>query len=173
MTNTDISIHILEIAQNALAAGASLVHVEVVETADSVSFTVTDDGVGMTKDEAVNALLVGYSTKNSSGFGIPNCKSAAESADGEFSIESGIGHGTCVRASFMKRAEVTLGDIAETFAALMCAERDADIVFTHTADGREVCAVDTRQWRTLLGSVPLSTPVVVSFAKDYIRERET
>ncbi|HBK61834.1 MAG TPA: ATP-binding protein, partial [Firmicutes bacterium] len=45
----ELSMHILDIAQNSIAAGAKVVRIDVVEdaAADTMTITVADDGSGM------------------------------------------------------------------------------------------------------------------------------
>ena len=45
----DLSLHILDIAQNSITAGARHLDLTLTEEAGQIAFTVTDDGCGMSR----------------------------------------------------------------------------------------------------------------------------
>ncbi len=71
----ELSLHILDIMQNSVVAGAKLVGLEIDEdtAADILKFTITDDGKGM-PPEMVKAVVDPFTTSRSTrkvGMGIP------------------------------------------------------------------------------------------------------
>lgn len=59
----DISLHILDIAQNSLAANASLVEISVEETSDYIEVTIKDNGKGMSEEELKKVTDPFYTTR--------------------------------------------------------------------------------------------------------------
>jgi hypothetical protein len=62
-----------------------------------------------------------------------------------------------------------LGDIAGTFTSLVGTAPEIDFLLIYSGDGRSFTA-DTREFREVLGGVPLNEPEVLSFIDGYIRE---
>lgn len=171
----EISLHILDIAENAILSGASLIEIELDETPDEVAVTVTDDGCGMTDEELVLSVTEGYTTKEHGlGLGIPKFRSAAESCGGTFSIESKPQRGTAVRATFPKRGGLPLGDMTGAVCALLSGIGEGNIVFTHDimdSNGMYRVGLDTRAERRILGDIPISTPEVIIFMREYLGDQ--
>ena len=168
-------MHLLDIAQNSIRAGARTVHLTAVEdpAGDTLTLEVADDGCGMDGPTAARALDPFYTSRQSRkvGLGLPFFKMAAELTGGSLSLHSAPGAGTVVTAGFglthIDRAP--LGDMAGTFMALLTARPDLDVVYTPRTPQGEFCA-DTRQFRALLEGVPLNDGAVLAFAGEYIRE---
>ncbi len=168
----EVSLHILDIAENAILSGCRLIEIELEETPLEYRVTVRDDGEGMTEEELSMCLVEGYTTKeNGMGLGLPRFRRAAESCGGTFSISSTPGRGTKVRATFPKVGDVVLGDITGAVCAVISGIGDGDIVFTHDIEcGGNTYRVglDTRAERRVLGTLELSTPEVILFIKEYL-----
>ena len=101
---TEISLNILDIAQNSIRACAKLVEIIVsARTAsDELTIIIKDDGHGMT-DEQLNSVTDPFFTTRTTrkiGLGIPFYKMAAECTGGSFSIVSEKNKGTTVTAVF-------------------------------------------------------------------------
>ena len=103
--------------------------------------------------------------------GIPLFKMAAEQTGGGLEIESEIGVGTNVRASFKTDSVdfTPLGDIASTVQMLITMNTDRDFVYKHTVNEREFIA-DTREIKGILGDVPLDTYEVSQWILEFIKE---
>ena len=171
----EIALNILDVAENSVRAGASLVEITVAvdEGEDTLSVTIADDGCGMT-DEQIRQVTDPFFTTRTTrkvGLGVPFFKQAAELTGGRFSIDSAVGKGTTTRAVFRLRSidRMPLGDMAATYCSLVMVSEGTDFVYTHTVDGRSFTA-DSREFRAVLEGVPLSTPDVQAFIRDYIRE---
>ena len=100
----DLSLHVMDIVENSIASGASVVLVSIEEddAADRLVITIHDNGKGMTESESSNALDPFYSTKQGKrfGLGIPLLKQAAIESGGELDLISKPGTGTVIRAEF-------------------------------------------------------------------------
>jgi len=173
----EISLHILDIVQNSIVAGASLICVSIYESTDKDEFTVTitDNGKGMSK-ELVKNVIDPFTTSRTTrkvGLGIPLFKTAAELTGGSFKIDSVLGEGTVVTASFVRSSidRQPLGDIEGTMLGLFTSYESIDFVYTHELDG-EVFKTDTRELKEILGGVSLSEPEVYLWLADYLKEGE-
>ena len=173
----ELSLNILDIAQNSLSAGAGLVTLTVDEDsgADSLTLRVEDDGRGMDADTLQRVRDPFYTTRTTRkvGMGIPLFRMAAEMTGGSLDIVSEPGKGTAVTASFSLSHidRMPLGDMAGTVTALIRLNPGVDFVYRHTVDGRSF-EMDTRALRAPLGDVPLSEPDVMEWIDGYRREQE-
>ncbi len=173
----ELSLNILDIAQNSLSAGAGLVTLTVDEDsgADSLTLRVEDDGRGMDADTLQRVRDPFYTTRTTRkvGMGIPLFRMAAEMTGGSLDIVSEPGKGTAVTASFSLSHidRMPLGDMAGTVTALIRLNPGVDFVYRHTVDGRSF-EMDTRELRAQLGDVPLSEPDVMEWIDGYLREQE-
>jgi anti-sigma regulatory factor (Ser/Thr protein kinase) len=162
----DLSLHVLDIAENATSAGASLVqiHLEEDPSKDSLRISVRDNGRGMKREMLEKACdpLVTTRTTRRVGLGLSLLEMAAQQADGELRISSEPGVGTDVEATFRLSHidRKAYGDFASTMITLIVGSGDVDFVFESNADGREV-ALDTRQIKESLGESYITSPEVL------------
>ena len=121
----EISLNILDVAENSTRAGASLVQitVDVQPEADKLTVIITDDGCGMTPEQIRQVTDPFYTSRTTRkvGLGVPFFKFAAESTGGSFSIESEPGKGTMVTAVFTLNHidRMPLGDMTATIHTLI------------------------------------------------------
>ena len=172
----------MDIAQNSISAGASLITIQVVEDlpGDLLSISVTDNGCGMTKEQVEHVIDPFYTTRTtrSVGLGVPLFKMEAEMTGGSFVIDSEKGKGTTLTASFKPSSVdmIPLGDIAGTVQLLISCNPDRDFLFTRQRRGTDGTqrdfALDTRELRQVLGDeVPLDSPDVVLWIKEFLEEQ--
>ena len=175
---TEISLNILDVAENSTRAGASLVEirVEIDTAADRLSVTISDDGCGMTEEQLASVEDPFFTTRTTRkvGLGVPFFKMAALSSGGTFHIDSKVGEGTVVRAEFglTNIDRMPLGDINGTVYTLINFHTDVDFCYTYRYDDKEF-VLDTRQMKEILGGVPLDTPEVAEYIKEYLEENKT
>src|SRR5512142_3272074 len=116
----DLSLHILDIAENAINAGATAITIDIEENSaeDTLTIEITDNGCGMDADTLKHALDPFYTTRTTRrvGLGLPMLQEAATAANGFVDLRSVPGFGTAVRATFQSSHidRKPLGDIAET-----------------------------------------------------------
>ena len=171
----ELSLNVLDIVQNSVSAGASLIEIGVTESAESVmTIRISDNGCGMDAQQlqAVSDPFYTTRTTRKVGMGIPLYRMAAEQTGGGLEIESQKGVGTCVTATFHTDSIdcAPLGDMAATMCVLIGANESVDFVYTHTTPGGAF-TVDTRSLRELMQGVPLSEPDVLNWIRYYIREQ--
>lgn len=171
----ELSLNILDVAQNSITAGASLITVEVNENTvdNSLTIGIYDNGSGMSKEQVESVIDPFFTTRTTRkvGMGIPLFKMAAEMTGGGLEIKSELSVGTEVKAVFKTDSVdfTPLGDIASTVVALISMNTDRDFIYRRSVDGREF-VLDTRELKTILGDVPLDTYEISEWIKDYITE---
>ena len=88
----EISLNILDVAENSTRAKASLVEITVdADTAsDRLTIVIKDNGCGMTEEQVAQVTDPFFTSRTTRkvGLGVPFFKYAAESTGGSFSIES-------------------------------------------------------------------------------------
>lgn len=171
----DLSMHVLDIVQNSIKAGASLVTVSFENDGNGkITFSVRDDGCGMTPDflARVTDPFTTSRTTRKVGLGIPMLKQSAEMCGGSFGIESEVGVGTFIHASFDTQNIdcIPMGDICDSLLTLVVLNpQTPDFLFQATSPEQEAC-FDTRQLREVLGGVALNEPDVINWMKESIEE---
>ena len=173
----EISLNILDIAENSVKAKATLTEILITEEGDKLTLTIKDDGCGMDEQTVRSVIDPFYTTRKtrSVGLGIPLLKLACEQTGGALSIESSINesdHGTTVRAIFFKNHIdfIPLGDVTSSIVTLIQGHPDTDFLFRHTTEGGEV-SLDTREIRAVLEDVPLDTYEVICWIRSSIEEQ--
>ncbi len=173
----EISLHILDIVQNSVVAGATKIGVDICEdtTNDTLTVTITDNGCGMS-EEFLKKVVDPFTTKRTTrkvGLGIPLFKLAAENTGGSFEIKSKLGEGTVVKAVFGHSHidRQPLGDMAETMLGLFTSYENIDFLYRHGLNGN-LFEVDTSELKNVLGDVPFSTPEVYLWLSEYLKEGE-
>ena len=173
----ELSLNILDIAQNSIVAGATLIEIGVeVDENEFLTITVKDNGKGMNEEAVKNVVNPFFTSRTTRkvGLGVPFFKQAAESCGGRFSIKSSLGVGTEIEAVFdTKNIDYTpLGEVWDTVAILIQMNENLDFVYTVKKSGQEfVC--DTRQIKEIMEGMPLSDLAVVQWIKEFIRENQT
>ena len=173
----DLSLHILDIAENSIAAGAHNISIVVTENAahDLLTIEITDDGKGMSSEVLRNAADPFYTTRTTReiGFGLALLKEAAEMAGGGMEIQSTLNSGTKVRATFQLGHidRKPLGDMVETITALLCSSVEIHVLYVHARDGNKV-VFDTREIRDELGSISLNSVKAISVIRGYLNQEE-
>ena len=177
----ELSLNVMDIAQNSISAGASLITVAVEEDVpgDTLSISISDNGRGMTPEQVEHVTDPFFTTRTtrSVGLGVPLFKMEAEMTGGSFDIRSTVGVGTTTSAVFKPSSVdmIPLGDINGTVAMLVLMNPDLDFVFTRKkrlAGGEErKFDLNTQELRQVLGEdVPLNAPDVSQWIKEYLEE---
>lgn len=174
----ELSLHILDVLENALEAGATQVDLAIVEDleADRLTITVRDNGRGMDAQTASRTLDPFYTTRTTRhvGLGLPLFAAAARRCDGDLTVDSVRGQGTVVTASFRHSHidRAPLGKLVGTLLAFLLGSRDdLQLRYCHRV-GTRTFELDTAVIRAELGDVPISHPQVREWLYDYIEEGE-
>jgi anti-sigma regulatory factor (Ser/Thr protein kinase) len=171
----DISLHLLDIAENAINAGATLVQIKIEENIGENIFSVTieDNGRGIPTERLAEVLDPFYTTRTTRkiGLGLPLLAQSARETGGDISIQSSEGKGTVVNA-FFRPSHIDMrpvGNIADTLIVLITGNPHVDFVFAWRRDDREY-SLDTRQIKAELDGMPITSPDVVSVIRNYLVE---
>ena len=174
---TEISLNVLDVAQNSIRANASLVEISVCadRKTDWLIITIKDNGFGMTAEQVQKVTDPFFTTRTTRkiGLGIPFFKFAAESTGGSFNIESEVGVGTIVTAVFglSNIDRMPLGDMTSTIHMLITLNTTIDFVYTYKIDDREF-KLDTREFREVLGNVSFDLIDVSTYIREYLTENK-
>lgn len=176
----ELSLNILDIAENSVKAKASLTEISIQEDKERLIINITDDGCGMTEETLKTVTDPFYTTRTTRkvGMGLPLLKLQSEQTGGSLVIESRHisdypdNHGTTVCATFNKNhIDCTpLGDVVASITTLIQGHPDTDFLFTHSYQGGQA-VLDTRELRTVLEGVPLNTYEVIKWIEEYLKEQ--
>lgn len=174
---TEISLNILDVAENSTKAGAALVTITVDADfeADQLTVSIEDNGCGMTPEqvERVTDPFFTSRTTRKVGLGVPFFKYAAESTGGSFQIESTVGVGTTVTATFTLSHidRMPLGDISSTIHTLVVYHPDTDFVYHYRYNGKSF-TMDTREFKEILGDISFDTPEISAYILEFLNENK-
>ncbi len=169
----DLSLHILDIVQNSVAAEAKVIQItlEIDDRNDYIGLTVNDNGKGMDGDflKRVADPFTTTRTTRRVGLGIPLLKQNAEQTGGFLRIESEPGMGTKLSVRFVKSHIdcVPMGDVAGTIALLICSYPSIEFSFHVRVNSAEF-SVSTTDLNDALGGIPLNDSAVFPMVKEYI-----
>jgi len=175
----ELSLNILDIAQNSVKAGAGEISIILIENDETLSIEIDDNGCGMTPEflaDVINPFTTTRTTRKV-GLGVPLFKMAAEQTDGSFEICSRCerdypeNHGTEVKAVFRKNhLDFTpLGDIISTVVVLIQGQPHIHWIFNHKINEKSV-ELDTDELKAVLGDVPLDNYEVIAWIEEYLKE---
>ena len=173
----EISLNILDVAENSVRAGADLIRitVSVKPEDDTLTVVIADDGCGMTQEQERQVTDPFYTTRTTRrvGLGVPFFKQAAEGTGGSYRIESEKGKGTTVTAVFglSHIDRMPLGDISSTIHTLILYHPETDFVYTYQVDGNGF-TLDTRELKEILGDVPFTEPEISQYILDFLIENK-
>lgn len=171
----ELSLHILDIAQNSIKADAECLRIVVIEDieADKLTIKIKDDGTGMDSDTVKKVIDPFYTTRTTRkvGLGIPLFKTSAEACDGFFEIKSQLGVGTEITAVFRHSHidRVPLGNMPETIVTIINACDKMDLVYTHTYN-QQSFTLNTKEIKKLLDGVSINNIDVITWLREYITE---
>lgn len=176
----ELSLNVLDIAQNSVKAGAKHLDITLDQKGSWLTVSIRDDGCGMSPEFLKNVTDPFTTTRTTRkvGMGLPLFKLAAEQTGGGLSItskqrtESSDDHGTEVTATF-DTGHVDcepIGDMTSTVITLLQGNPDVELTYVFRRDGEEK-RLSTEEMREMLGDeVPLNAPDVLLWVRDYLNE---
>lgn len=171
----DLALHILDILQNSVTAGASLIKLKIDEIpADNKYLVVfTDNGKGMDEEMVQQVTDPFFTTRTTRkvGLGLPLLKQNAERTEGKLMIESSPNKGTEVKVQFGYNHidRLPTGDIGGIMALTVSSYPAIDFIYEHnTTEGTFI--FDTKEIKETLEDVPINNPKVISFIKELIHD---
>ena len=170
----ELALHILDIVQNSLAAGATRVEIRIQENLkqDLLVIEVQDNGKGippMILPQVTDPFLTSRTTRPV-GLGLSLLKAAAERCRGSLEVHSAEGRGTTVTARFQLNHfdRAPMGDMGETMGVLVTSNPGVDFYYEHRVDGGKY-TLATKEIRKVLAPVGLDDPAVLQFVRQDIQ----
>ena len=167
----DLSLHILDIAENSITAGATKIEIRIMEDirGNLLTIEIEDNGKGMEKEMLKHARDPFYTTRTTRevGLGIPLLAQAARESKGTIEINSTKGKGTRISASFIYDDidRKPMGDMGKTMSVLMLSGPDIDIYYEHKIND-DTYTIDTSEIRRELDGIPINSPKIISIIQD-------
>ena len=170
----ELALHILDIAENSIAAGASQVAICIRKDTrnDELIITVKDNGQGM-DDELIAKVMDPFITSRTTrkvGLGIPLLKQAADACNGELTIESQPGKGTLLTAKFQECHidRMPIGNLADTFLTLLLGTPEVNWVLDYQIND-EVYHFDDTEVKEVLDGMSLTDYRVIEYLTNTIQ----
>jgi hypothetical protein len=170
----ELSLHILDIAENGISADADRLLIQVQESVahDRLMLSVEDNGRGIPSEKVrhIEDPFVTTRRNRRLGLGLSLLAAAARRCEGGITVEARPGNGTRVTARF-RRSHIDrapLGDMAATLAVLILGNPHIDFRYTHRVDGGEFI-LDTRDLKTEVAGLSLGDPMVVHHVSQLVR----
>lgn len=173
----DLSLHILDIVENSVAARADRIEIRISEDKkrDLLSVEITDNGKGMDKETQKKALDPFFTSRTVRrfGFGLPLLSEAAKAANGQLSIKSKEGEGTKIKADFQYSHidRKPLGDIGQTIITLIIGNPEIDLIYVHKKDSHKYI-LDTKKIKEQLKEAPINSPSGIRMIKEDLKKIE-
>ncbi|MCX7965745.1 MAG: ATP-binding protein [Syntrophorhabdaceae bacterium] len=171
----EICSHIADLIVNSISAEAKHIKVTIEKSKinNELSLKVSDDGKGMNESILKQVIDPFYSTKigRKVGLGIPLLKGTAETCGGSFNIKSTPGRGTEIAVSFpLNHPDLPpLGNLKDTILVLSVSNPEVDFTF-HIKNDVVNFTFDTMEIKKMLDGLPINSPEVIKFLKDYLDE---
>ncbi len=171
----DLSLHILDIVENAIAAKAKKIDLLVREepNEDRLVIEIADDGIGMDEEVREKATDPFFTTRTSRkvGLGLSLMAQAAQEAGGMLRIESEPGKGTKVTATFQYSHidRKPLGSMVETMTTLILGNPELDISYCHQKQGKTY-TLSNHALKEHFKNRPLASPGVIQWVKRHLNE---
>ncbi|MGL4345879.1 MAG: ATP-binding protein [Cellulosilyticaceae bacterium] len=172
----ELALHVLDIAQNSIRAGASCIQIGIDEdySKNVLQITIEDNGSGI--DEAIKPHLTNPFTTTRTlrrvGLGLPFMAQMCEETDGKLIIESEKGKGTKVVAMMAHNHidRLPIGAMHKTIGMLILAKPEIHYAYTHTV-GDASFVFDTETIQGVLDGVPIQDLEIIKWIETYIEDR--
>lgn len=166
----ELSLHLLDIAENSIAAQATTIQIKIDEDtqADILYMSVRDNGKGMdpgTLARVVDPFVTSRTTRKV-GLGIPLLKAAAEACNGFLQVNSTLGEGTLLEVQFQRSHidRMPMGNLVDTFLTLLIGNPQIHWIFLYCVDQREF-EFDDEPIKQELAGISLAEPTVLNYLK--------
>lgn len=133
----DLSLHILDIVENSIAARAKRIEIKITEDVkeDMLTVEIADDGQGMDAETLKKAMDPFFTTRTTRriGLGLSLLGQAARESGGGIQIESKLGKGTRVKATFgySHIDRKPFGDMEATLKTLIVGNPEVDFIYEY------------------------------------------
>ena len=176
----ELSLNILDIAENSAKAEATLIEIQLLETEFTLTIAIKDNGFGMSCETLKSVTNPFYTTRTTRdvGLGIPLLILSAEQTGGFVKINSkkkdgtNSSYGTEVVAHYNKNhIDFTpLGNVISTLVTLIQGHPEIDFLFEHKK-GNSTVLLDTREIRAVLEDIPLNSFDILKWIEENLVEQ--
>lgn len=173
----ELSLHILDLLQNSVEAGAKKITLVVKDAPeeDELSIVVTDNGCGMTAEQCAKVISPFYTVRKTRrvGLGLAFLEMAVTQCGGQLRVESSPGYGTEIIATFSHSHpdRQPIGDISGTIVSALMGETDLIFEYLHIYKNKKV-RISSLKFGGFLGiSFRFDNPEHLSLLEKYIREQ--
>lgn len=170
----DLSLHILDIVENSIIAGANRIEIRILEDLekDILSIEIKDNGKGMSEEVLKKVTDPFYTTRTTRrvGLGLSFLDQSAKEAEGDLTITSEEGEGTTLHAYF-KHSHIDrkpLGNIVDTLITLIAGSPDIDFLYEHRRNGNTYF-LDTKEIKAELEEIPINSAEVIKIIREDIQ----
>ncbi len=169
----DLSLHILDIAQNSIVANATKIGITVSENEkhNCLTIVIEDNGSGISP-EVLEKVTDPYTTSRTTrkvGLGLPLLHDACRQTGGKLTVESTVGKGTKVMAelglSHIDRQPI--GDIVGVLLLLISSNPKIDFTYKHVRN-EKFYIFSTVEVKEILGEIPINSPEVIRMLRDML-----
>lgn len=171
----EIALHVLDLIQNSIEAGADSIQVEICEkpAEDLLTVRIADNGMGM-DEQTLKTVTDPFQTSRKTrkvGLGLALLEMTVQRSDGKLTIYSRPGMGTEVTAAYRYSHwdRPPLGNMPATLKVVIAGNPLIKLSYRHCVGAAEFIA-NTEDFRKLLEDVPLNTPEVLLWIEQYISE---
>lgn len=171
----ELSMHILDIVENSVTAGATEVSISIMENQrrDILCIEIKDNGRGMDDAMLRKSMDPFVTTKKGKrvGLGLSMLSEASRNSGGEMEINSVPGEGTEIKATFglTHLDRQPLGDMIETMIVLIIGHSEVEFIYHHEKDDKHF-TWDTVRLHEHLGNIHRSSPEAIEFIRKDLRD---
>lgn len=169
----ELSLHILDLVQNAIEAGASEIQLEIAEDTirDTFCISLTDNGRGMSPEQLCK-VTDPFSTTRSTrkvGLGLSLLEMSTSCCEGSLAIDSTVGQGTTVRACYRHSHldRPPLGPMRQTLITILVANPSIDFAYRHRYNDQSF-ELQSKDITAVLGDIPLTQPEVLQWLNQFL-----
>ncbi|MDB9822489.1 ATP-binding protein [Deltaproteobacteria bacterium] len=171
----ELSLHIMDVIENGITAGADLITLKIAEDRKSnlLTIVIIDNGSGIPENILETIMDPFFTTRTTRrvGLGLSLFREASKRCSGEFNISSKEGEGTRISASFqLDHIDMApVGDMSGSLSCLIMGNSEVDFLYSHEVDGKSF-QIDTRHIRDELDGVPINNLEVIKYITRTISE---
>lgn len=174
----ELSLYILDITQNSITADSKNVHltIEKSKRKNLLTIDIVDDGKGMSEEVVKKVTDPFFTTRTTRkvGLGIPLFKELCELCEGGLKIESTVGVGTHLVATF-KLDSIDLppiGSLVDTLYVLITNPENVEIYYKEvnedvSGEAKEF-SFNTVEIKEALDGMSLTEPFVMTWFKEFV-----
>ena len=171
----DISLHLLDLAENSIKAGAGRVKISLKESArkNRLILRIIDDGCGMSPEKLKNVTSPFFTTRTERtiGLGISLMNQTCQETGGWLRFKSREGVGTALEAvmGLNHIDRLPLGELEKTIITLLVGNQEIKLGFRFAVDDKSF-AFSSEEIRDLLGDVPVSSPEGIKAIRSLLKQ---